>query len=363
MYYRLPTALYCEKNCVINHADKICSYGKKAYIITGKNSSKKNNSLSNVTSALKSHGVALLVYDNISENPSIENIMDAVKKADKDVDFVIGIGGGSALDAAKAVSLMLASENKDRSLFYDKNSPTVYLPVVMIPTTCGTGSEVTPYSILTIHDKRTKASLPHRIYPELALIDPAYLMTAPAHILKNTAVDALGHLVESYINTKRTDISAMFCEKGLLNWCDIYKMLIENNMTYESYEKLMMVSAYAGMAISHTGTSLPHGLSYSITYEHDVPHGKAVGTFVAAYASHADDADKKFILDKTGFASVEELSSAIKDLIGDITLTSYEIETAVKNMLLNEAKLASCPYKVDENILNDMYAKSVIRHP
>ena len=74
MYYKLPTALYCEKNCVKNNADKTCSYGKKAYIITGKNSSKKNNSLSNVTSALKSHGVAFLVYDNISENPSIEMV-------------------------------------------------------------------------------------------------------------------------------------------------------------------------------------------------------------------------------------------------------------------------------------------------
>ncbi len=360
MYYKLPTTLYCEKNCIKNHADEICSYGKKAYIITGKNSSKKNNSLSNVTSALKSRGVAFVIYDNISENPSIENIIDAVEKASTDIDFVVGIGGGSALDAAKAVSLMLASDNKDSSLFYDKKAETVYLPVIMVPTTCGTGSEVTPYSILTIHNKRTKASLPHRIYPELALIDPVYLMSAPDHILKNTAVDALGHLVESYINPKRTDISSMFCEKGLSDWCDVYKMLKEENKTYEIYEKLMMVSAYAGMAISHTGTSLPHGLSYAITYEHNVPHGKAIGTFVASYVEHADNADKKFVLNKTGFGSVEELSKAIRELVGDVTLTASEINTAVTNMLSNEAKLASCPYKVDEAVLRDMFAKSVI---
>lgn len=267
MYYKLPTTLYCEKDCISRPASDLSSYGQLAYIITGRPSAKTNGSLSDILNALKTHNINYQIYDRINENPSIENIMEAVSLSDKKCDFVIGIGGGSALDASKAIAMLLANPDKNENCLYDNSKKLPYLPIVTIPTTCGTGSEITPYSILTIHKERTKRSLPHKIYPSLALIDPMYLNSAPDTIIRNTAIDALGHLIESYINTSATLISRMFCIQGLSDWHNIYRILTEKTRNYESYEKLMMTSAFAGMAISHTGTCLPHGRSYSITYD------------------------------------------------------------------------------------------------
>lgn len=358
MYYKLPTELYCERNCITSHADDICAHGKTAYIITGKHSSKANGSLNDVISVLENGHISYKVFDGICENPSIENIMEAVKEAPKKTDFVIGIGGGSPLDASKAVSLMLANPDKNEDLLYQKCDAD-YLPVVTVPTTCGTGSEITPYSILTIHRLCTKASLPHKIYPSLALIDPMYLDSAPDTVLKNTAVDALGHLIESYINTNATNISKMFCNHALSLWKAIPYILKNNIRTYEAYELLMMISAYAGMAISHTGTSLPHKISYSLTYEQEVPHGKAVGTFLSAYMRHADIYACNHILSLCGFSSVHMLADTINELCGHIEVPYSLAEKAVKDIAGDSSKSRNCPYPVNEEILWDIYKESV----
>ncbi len=360
MYYKLPTTLYCEKDCVMRHSSDISTYGRYAYIITGRHSSKTNSSLSDTVSALKACGIKYRIFDGIDENPSIENIMKAVAMSDKDCDFVIGIGGGSALDASKAVAMLMANPEENEDCLYDSGKTLCHLPVVTIPTTCGTGSEITPYSILTIHKKRTKKSLPHKIYPSLALIDPTYLASASDTIIRNTAIDALGHLIESYINTGATDISQMFCIHALKGWRDIYSILTEKKRDYESYEKLMMTSACAGMAISHTGTCLPHGMSYSITYEHNIPHGKAVGVFLGAFVDHASVAMQNDILSLCGFDNGESLHDAITNLCGTVSLNEDEVETAITFMSENTAKLKSCPYPVDKDILRDMYERSII---
>lgn len=359
MYYKLPVELYCEKNCILNHTDDIAFIGKSAYIITGKHSSKENGSLSDVENALKNRNISYKIYDNICENPSIENVMDAVSKAPSGCDFVIGIGGGSPLDASKAVSLMLANPEKSSDFLYEK-CISEHLPVVTIPTTCGTGSEVTPYSILTIHKKRTKSSLPHKIYPALALIDPMYLNSAPASVLKNTAIDALGHLIESYINANATNISKMFCNYALSMWKAIPYILKNNIRNYEAYELLMMISAYAGMAISHTGTSLPHKMSYTVTYEQNVAHGKAVGAFLAAYVKNADIYSCNHILSLCGFASVKVMADTINELCGRIKISKELADKSINDLLNNPQKTANCPYTVNEEVLKNIYKESVI---
>lgn len=358
MYYKLPTELYCESDCIANHADNICSHGKTAYIITGKHSSKANGSLKDVTTVLENNNISYNIFDEVCENPSIENIMAAVQTAPSDCEFVIGIGGGSPLDAAKAVSLMLANPGRDSDLLFEK-SEAPYLPVVTVPTTCGTGSEVTPYSILTIHRLSTKSSIPHKIYPSLALIDPVYLDSAPDSVLRNTATDALGHLIESYINTNATGISRMFCNYALSRWKAVPYILKNNIRNYETYELLMMISAYAGMAISHTGTSLPHKMSYSVTYNQNIPHGKAVGAFLAAYMKHADIHDCNHILSLCGIASTNILSDIIKSLCGQITISYDDADRAIKDILNDKRKYAHCPYPVDSDILWDIYKESV----
>lgn len=363
MFFKLTTELYCEKGCVRSHAADIASYGSMAYIVTGRNSSKKNGSLDDVINVLNDNNIKYCVFDEVEENPSIENIMKAVEIGRKfNPDFVIGIGGGSPLDASKAISMLIAEKDADETLLFDTRKAS-YLPVITIPTTCGTGSEITPYSIVTIHEKKTKSSLPHKIYPALALVDPSYLESAPVSIIRNTAVDALGHLIESYIHSRVTDISRIFSEKGLAMWRDIAAFIKNDSYTYEQYEKLIITSTIGGMAISHTGTSLPHRMSYYFTYNDGTPHGKAVGAFLASYVRHSSADDRRYVLDMLGMTSWTELRDLIRDITGTMTLNESELEGCISFILDNKVKLANCPYSVDHDSVEEIYRDSVIIYP
>lgn len=362
MFYNIPTKFFCESSCIANHAGDIAGFGKKACIVTGKKSSRSNNSLNDVIDTLNAAGIEHVLYDRIEENPSVELIPDAVSYAREfEPDFVIGIGGGSPLDASKSIALMLANPGRGKELLFDTVSDyNEALPVIAVPTTCGTGSEITPYSILTLHDKKTKSSIPHHIFPKLALADPAYLKSAPDSILKNTAVDALGHFIESYINSRATAISRMFCEKGLSMWKHVRDILKKSDRTDEDFETLLIVSSFAGMAISHTGTSLPHGMSYSLTYDYGVPHGKAVGTFLASYIANSDDVNRQEILKLLGYSDISELQDDLKDLIGTVSVPKEIYDSYVNDMAHNERKLASCPFHADGETVAGIYKGSLI---
>jgi alcohol dehydrogenase len=350
MYFYIPTKVYSERDCVKKYQESWTALGSKALIVTGK-SSAKNGSLADVIDALKAQNKDYCLFDETEENPSIEMVMKVRDLGIREqVDFVIGIGGGSPMDAAKAIAMMIAQKDKDAKYLYESGDDTA-LPVVEVPTTCGTGSEVTPYAILTVHEKRTKSSLPHRIYPVYALVDGKYLMTASRSILVNTSIDALGHFIESYINANATGYSRMLCEYGMGIWRSAKSVLIGADITAEECDTLLLASTLAGMAITHTGTSLPHGLSYYLTYENGVPHGKAVGYFLPGYLAEAGPLVRKKVLELTGFPDIQYFSAFIHKLLGSMQADEALIEAAVSGLMGNEKKLRNVPYPVNEEVL------------
>lgn len=351
----MPTEVYSEAQCVKNHAAEIAKLGKKALIVTGRHSAQANGSLQDVLEALERKGVAHAIYSEIEENPSIETVMKArAYGIQEGVDFVIGIGGGSPLDASKAIAMMIANPSRDSDVLYQPIE-LCNLPVVCVPTTCGTGSEVTPYAILTIHAQQTKKSISHRIFPNLALLDTAYLKTMSRSGLVNTCVDALAHLVESYLNTNANALNRMYSREGLLVWAKFKDALKENKVSDKDYDCMMQASMIAGMAISHTSTSLPHGLSYAITYEMGVPHGKAVGIFLGGYVENYQD--KKAtgeVLDLLGFENAGTFRCYLRELLGEVVVPSKLLEKDVEAVLNNPVKLKNYPFPITREELLGM---------
>ena len=351
----MPTLVFNEINCVMNHSKELASLGKKAMIITGKHSSKVNGSLKDVTTALTKEKIEYIIFDEIEENPSIETVMKAKELGVLEkVDFIIGIGGGSPMDAAKAIALMVTNQDKDQNILYDKISLPC-MPVVAVPTTAGTGSEVTPYAILTIHSLRTKRGISHRIFPKLALIDSSYLTTASRKTIIETAVDALSHLIESYLNTNSNEFNRIYSEKGLKTWKKVKDNLKGAELKAEDYEHLMQASTLAGIAIAHTGTSLPHGLSYLLTYELGIPHGKAVGMFLAGYVKcYKKTEDALRIVRLLGFEDIRDFELYLKDLLGTVEVSEELMEQNIEDLLSNKAKLANYPYPITKEELYTM---------
>lgn len=361
MFFYMPTKVYSEEQCVKRHGSELAALGEKALLVTGRHSARSNGSLKDVEEALESNGTGYILFDEIEENPSMETIMRARDLGIvQGADFVVGIGGGSPMDAAKAIALMMHHPDQDMDYLYQKGVDSSACPVVEIPTTCGTGSEVTPYAILTIHAKRTKSSISHKIYPSLALADPGYLKFAPESVLQSTAIDALGHFLESYLNSNATDYSRMLVRGGMRIWSKFRDVLDrKRELIEEDYQEMLNAATLGGMAITHTGTSLPHGLSYYVTYEEKVAHGKAVGIFLPGYLKAADSQTSRELLELIGFQEIEEFRAYIGRVLGEVMMPEELRAQAVRGLLENAEKLKNCPFSVDERALREIIEYSL----
>lgn len=355
MFFYIPTEIYSEVSCVQNHSPKLSRLGSRALIVTGKHSSRKNGSLNDVLSALEKQRIPAFLFDRIEENPSVETVVEAAGFGQEhNVDFVIGIGGGSPLDAAKAIAFLLAHPGKPAEILYQPGDGS-HLPLAAVATTCGTGSEATPWAILTRHELRTKQSISHKIFPDLALCDPTYLTCAPRSVIVSTAVDALGHCIESYLNTNATVYTRMLCLQSLSLWRSGIGFLSgKEEASIETLSDLMNASTLAGMAISHTGTSLPHGLSYYLTYEENIPHGLAVGVFLAPYLKAAGPAQTAPILDALKLPDLKQLAEMLQALC-PLSVSSSTRQRAISGLLANPGKLNNCPFPVSETELEAFF--------
>ncbi len=354
MRFYMPTKVFSEADCVMQHGAELAALGTRALIVTGRSSSQKNGSLDDVIKVLDKHQIPYTVFNDVEENPSVETVMKARNLGISfGADFVIGIGGGSPLDASKAIAVMIHNPDKDWQYLYE-NTLLKALPIAAVPTTCGTGSEVTGVAVLTRHDLKTKMSMTHRIFPTLALVDGKYILKAPHHIIVNTAIDALSHLIESCINTLADDYSDMTAFAGLNAWREC-KPFIENEqkLTHEAAQKLMNTSTLAGMSIAQVGTTIPHALSYMLTYQGGIPHGIAVGIFQANYLAFAGKNRKNAILSAAGFTSTDELKECIRRL-APVTVDKALLKQSAQAVLNNPAKLRLCPYPIDERVMEQL---------
>lgn len=377
------TKVINEEFSVLHSSKEIARQGRKALIITGRFSAKRNGALMELQKVLQDTGTEYVIYDKIEENPSVETIMEARDLGiSKGADFCIGLGGGSPMDAAKAVAILLFHSDRDADYLYEKptnldmdeNGNTLAYPVIEIPTTCGTGSEVTGVSVLTRHDLKTKKSLPHRVYPVLALLDPRYLMHAPYEILRNTAIDAMAHFIESYINTNATEEIKQKILAGLKLWSSGKEVITGDrkvgylsNPDMSAEERvtdlkilsdMLTASMMAGEVIAVTGTSLPHALSYRLTYQAGIAHGPATGIFQPGFMSYADEKTQKALLRAMDFRDLNEFREFLGktcDIKGISDLDySLIIENSIKDILSEPARMEKVPYPVNREVLENM---------
>jgi alcohol dehydrogenase class IV len=352
MFY-MPVKVFDEEDCINKNSEELSMLGNKAMLVTGRNSARKCGALQDITKTLNLLKISWVEFCEVEENPSVETVMKArdIGIAEK-VDFIIGIGGGSPLDAAKAIALMIKNNEKSRHYLFEAGNSSDHLPLAMVPTTCGTGSEVTPFSILTNHATQSKGSIPYKIFPDVAFIDGKYLRAAPRTVLANTTMDAFAHLVESYINTKATDYSQMFVNAGLEIWKRSKDIILgERKPSDDDYKNMLLASTMAGIAITHTGTSLPHALSYRLTYTDNIAHGRACGCFLKGFLNEADSAMRSEVLGLVGFKDIEDLQNYYVKTCGALTVSKELLEQTVRDVMSVPEKLVSAPFETDKQVL------------
>jgi alcohol dehydrogenase class IV len=361
--YSMPTEIYFGEDSILKNKAVFSKIGSKALIVTGRSSAKKNGSYNDVTQALSEVGVEHILFDEVEENPSLETIEKGsnIGKANN-VDFVIGIGGGSPIDAAKAMAVFIknAEINID-NIFCGKQLESI--PVVAVATTSGTGSEVTQYSIVTSNREKTKKNLGQTVFPRAAFLDSKYTFDLPYEITVNTAIDAFTHLVEGYLNSNSTYMSDIYGERGfeLFKYC--FEKLISRELNKEFRDKVMLASTLGGIQISQTGTSLPHGMGYALTYFKGLPHGIANGVLTINYLKSFKNKTKiERMLNILGLNNLVELEAIFNKLVKvTIEITDDEIMEFSKSFISNKDKLKNHPEVVTLEDIVQIYRTSLLK--
>ncbi len=237
----------------------------------------KLNITSRVTGLMEAAGLKYEIYSNIKPNPTIENVQSGVAafKASK-ADYIIAIGGGSSMDTAKAIGIIIANPEFEDVRSLEGVAPTKKpsIPIIAVPTTAGTAAEVTiNYVITDIERKRKFVCVDPHDMPVIAIIDPDMMSSMPGGLTAATGMDALTHAIEGYITKAAWEMTDMFHIKAIEIIAGNLRGAVEN--TKEGREGMALGQYIAGMGFSNVGLGIAHSMAHTLGATYDTPHGVA----------------------------------------------------------------------------------------
>lgn len=280
---KMPHAVYGGENSIDNIITIVKTVkAKKVAIFTDKGI-KASGLFELPEGAVKASGVDYYVLDELPPEPSymqVQNLVDKFKKSG--ADLIVACGGGSVMDAAKLASILVTEEYGVKELLDNPGMAQKCVPIILIPTTAGTGAEVTPNAIVAVPEKELKVGIVNdNMIADYVILDARMIKNLPRSIAAATGVDALAHCIECYTSNKANPLSDMYALEGLdliLNniekACDDSAAMIEKN-------KMQMAAYYGGLAITASGTTAVHALSYPLGGKYHIAHGVANAILLA----------------------------------------------------------------------------------
>ncbi len=366
--FHMPSPVYFGHGVVKNNADLIASYGGRCYICTSRfPDGIENQALQDFTDVCKERGIAYKLTQDVVENPTVESCAAFAREARAfDPDFIVGIGGGSSLDTAKCVSVLLTQPaDADPYDFLFQNPglaadawrrPYDCKPVITIPTTAGSGSEVTGFFVLTRDDTDTKDTPKIMVFSAAALLDPKYISKAPQFIIDTGVMDALSHGIETSLNVKSNELNRAIAMIGFGLFRKVKDHLITGELTDEDYDAIMLHSCIQGIAFYQAGTLIPHGMGYYLSHHKGLNHGLACSITEGEYLKIVDPDLVNPILAACGFASVDEFADYVRIMTNrdvHIRVTNAECEAWAADFVQLKHRLERHPGKIGyEEIVN-----------
>lgn len=272
-HFVIPNHTVVGTNILGEAAPLLKKMGNKAFIVTGRHVA-VSNMMKQLTALLDENGIDCVIFDGITGEPTdtmIENGVEMLKSSG--CDFIIGIGGGSPLDSAKAIAAMAVNEGSIAD-YNGKEITGEILSLAAIPTTAGTGSEATKFTVITDSEKGIKMLLKGDVLvPKLAIVDSSFTVGAPKSVTSATGLDALTHAVEAYTSRKAfsmTDTLAVSAVKRIMKYLPIAYKEPDNSL---AREQMSIAALEAGICINNSSVTIVHGMSRPIGALFHVPHG------------------------------------------------------------------------------------------
>lgn len=334
-YYN-PTRIHFGWNTFESLGEITRRYGRRALLVTVPSFPALEPVFDKAKDLLRTAGVDVVHFDQVVPNPTTESISQGAQMAkEARAEVVVGLGGGSSIDTAKAIALEAVQEGTawEYRLFGERTIQGDVLPVIAVTTTSGTGSHVTAVSVLTNPRERFKSAIvDHRLFPKEAIVDPQLMMTLPKHITAATGFDAFAHAFESYIHVKANPYTDLLALEAMQIILHTLPLLLQDLANKEARMKMAWADTLAGLAIANCGTTLPHGLGMSIGGKAPwVMHGEALAVvypeFLRYTAPYAKERFAKVarvlrpqLLTESDDVASSELISLLENFLKDIGL-------------------------------------------
>jgi len=287
--FYLPTRIVTGEGCFGALAEYTSPLGQRVLLVCGANSLRRAGRLDQAVAALRSAGLAVTVYDAVAGEPTLDVVQQGIDRARADgSQVVIGIGGGSAMDTAKAIAGLCTHPFPVRAYFDgEREVGNGSLPWIGVPTTAGTGAEVTKNAVLSWPERSLKSSLRHDAwFARVVLIDPELTLTAPPDITAATGSDALTQAIESFTSTGAMEVTDALAEDAIRRIERSLERAYRNGQDRAARAEMIYGSMLAGCAMSNARLGGVHGIAHPLGARHHIPHGVACGLllpYVMAY--------------------------------------------------------------------------------
>lgn len=373
--YRLniPTKIYFGRNILEEALKEQQEFVRgTVLIVTSGRSLIRLGYLNGIQSILQGmmHVKKVVVFSEVSANPRLSEVKIGINIGKKaHADIIIGLGGGSALDAAKAIAAGIGHDENIEDFFYGhKEATEKTLPIVAIPTTAGTGSELSKAAILTDDKRKVKGGIRGAaLYPAIAIVDSAFTETVPKKITMETGFDVLAHAVESYISKASTPYTEMQSEYVIHTVGTYLPRLVLNLGDIEAREKMSFASMIMGINLGNASTCLPHRLQYPIGAHTDTSHGLGLAALFSTWMTYeykySRDKLNKVIkllknVDCRGYVEAMELMSEfIRSLGLPVSLREIGVTESLIDRIVNEVtgNIQNDPAAQEKDIIDKIY--------
>ena len=325
--YYLPVNLVFGRGSVDKIGTITGDYGKKALIVTGHSSTKKSGLLDRIIRYLEKSGVESVVFDQVKQNPLTTTAMEAADLAKSmQCDVVVGVGGGSIMDCAKAAAFLAVNEGDVNEYIFNRLKSDKALPIILVPTTCGTGSEGNGFAVLTNPDNGDKKSLRcNAIVAKASIIDSECMMTMPKGILASVGFDAFCHCMEAYISKIGQPFTDMMSLYGMELIGKYLIPLYEGESDPEAWDALSLASTLGGMVINTAGVTLAHGMEHPASGLRNIVHGKGLAAITPIVVEASiSGAPEKFakISQCLGGVDEQDCANKIREMLESLQLTT-----------------------------------------
>lgn len=372
--YNLPVNLLFGIGRSNEIGKEVAKYGNKALVVTGKSSTKKSGLLDKVINLLNDVKIEYEIFDKVEQNPLTTTIYEGVEIIkETGCDVILGLGGGSIMDAAKSIAFSAKNHGDISEYIFGIKKGNEALPIVLVPTTCGTGSEGNSFSVLTNPETKDKKSLrTNSIIAKASIIDPELMITMPKSILASVGFDALAHNMEAYVSKIGQPLTDMKAFYGMKLLADNLIKVYNDPSDLEAWENVTLASTLGGMVIGVAGVAAPHGLEHPASGLYDIVHGKGLAalTPIIIEKSWESDIQKYTNISKLlGGTDAKDCADAIRTFLenidlkitlGELGAKEKDIEWMAENcMKVSKPSIANHPKEFTLNEIKDIYYMSL----